>query len=240
MDHLCINCGHVNFDTETKVCANCHVENDMEQLKALCEYANRAIHYGYQYRVEYEHQVHTQGKITLKYSLLSPSNYLEWIGVAALSGVLGNLVYDIVKHVANQIYQKLTIKQQQEKLSNKDEEVLNIVGNNATLIKFTIYVQQYYKGMPNINIKAEEGITEEEIVHAVTDDIKNEMDIAVKQMEEGMDPENILVELLRQGARTAGKKRREKPKLEELNETLKGLKKELKKIKKEKKKKKKK
>lgn len=238
MDYLCLNCGYLNFDTDTNVCANCNTENDIERLKFLSDYANRAIHYGYQYRVEYERQVKIQGEITVKYSLLNPSTYLEWIGVAALSGVLGNLVYDIVKHVATQVYQKLTSKQQLTGLSNEEKNVMNIIGDNATLNKFIVYIQQYYKGMPNIDKKAEKGIIEEELIHSVTDDLKDEMYNALEEIEDGKDAQETLIELLRQGARAAGKKRRAKPKMSELNETLKGLKKELKQIKKQAKKKK--
>jgi hypothetical protein len=232
MDYLCLNCGHLNFNTDTKVCAICHTENDLDRLKFLSDYANRAIHYGYQYRIEYEKQVKTQGEVTVKYSLLNPSTYLEWIGVAALSGVLGNMVYDIVKHVANQVYQKLTTKQQHTELSTEEKAAMKIIGDNATLNKFIVYIQQYYKGMPNIDKKAEECIIEEEMIHSITDDLENEMYNALKEIEDGKDAQETLIELLRQGARVAGKKRREKPKMDELNETLKGLKKELKQIKK--------
>lgn len=236
MDFLCLNCGHINIDNQINICSNCGYLNDLERQQKLTEYASRAVHYGYEYRVEYESQVAEQGEIRVKYSLLNPANYLEWIAVAALSGLVGNMASDLVKYVAKQALEKLTAKQEVEELTHEEKNTLKIVRDNATLNKFTVYVQHYYKGMPKLDKKVGSGIAEEEIVHSVTDGEADKMEQVLKDIENGKDIKEAFGELFLEGAKNAGKKRREKPKIEELNETLKGLKKDLKKLKKEKKK----
>jgi len=238
MDFLCLNCGHININNKTLRCDNCNNENDFKQQKKLTEYASCAVHYGYEYRIEYERQVSEKGEISVKYSLLNPSTYLEWIAVASLSGVVGNMVYDLVKHVAKQVYEKLTAKKEAGQLTHEEQNALTIVSDNATLNKFTVYIQSYYKGMPKIDKKVEWGILEEEIVHSITDGEVNKMEQIMKEVENGKDIKEAFGELFLEGAKKAAQKRREKPKLEELNATLKELKKDIKQLKKEKKKKK--
>ncbi|KXN97848.1 hypothetical protein LS48_14560 [Aequorivita aquimaris] len=240
--YLCTNCGVINLDNSTNYCVNCNSEFDEEKYKQLTEYAERATKYGYQYRVEYEHQVEKFGKVKSKYSLIDPSNYYQWLAAAALSGIVGTIAYDLVKFVAKQIYKTITSKKTE--ITDSDKQVLEFISNNAELIKFTNYIRQYYSGNAKIPKEALNAILEEELVHSLINNHKGEFNDVLKKMaddksDEKPDLAKHFGALYLEAAKSAGKKRKDKPKLNELKESMKVLKKEIKKAKKDKRKRKK-
>tara|TARA_R110001599_G_scaffold131106_1_gene306781 strand:+ start:322 stop:966 length:645 start_codon:yes stop_codon:yes gene_type:complete len=194
---------------------------DFDDYEILLDYSHRATQYGYRYRLEYEKQVREHGEVIVKFSLVDPSNYLEWLAVSALGGITGSVAFELVKYVAKQIYQKLTSKK--EPLSDSEKSVLKIVSDNATLNQFTIYIQNYHKGNAKTPKEAHDAVLEEEIIHSMTDDLKDEM---IEAMEK-LDKENfteVFGEIFLKAAKEAGEKRRAKPKLSDLHNLLTELK----------------
>jgi hypothetical protein len=238
---LCTNCGILNIDNSNNICTNCQSEFDEKSYQKLITYASRATKYGYKYRTEYEKQVSEFGEVRSKYSLLEPSNYWEWLAVASLSGIVGTVAWDIVKFVARQIYNQINNKLSE--LTQSEKEVLELISNNDELLKFSNYIRQYYKGNAKIPEKALRAILEEELVHSLLDNHNDDFKETIKKIntdkKEPLNVEKDFGALLKQASKSAGRKRREKPKLEELKRSMKILKKDIKKARKEKKKKRK-
>lgn len=233
MSNLCLNCGHINHKIVTTVCENCNNENDLEQYHKFSEYARRAVRYGYQYRTAYENQLTTQDDVKERYSIINPETYYELIAIAALSGIAGNLAYDLVKHVAKQIYNGLIKKQKHAGLTYEEQGLINLINDNAFLNKFITYIQSYYKGMPDIDEKISKAIFDEEINPLIYRLITNEtkMKNLKDDVKNGEDFNKAFSQLLMLEAQNEIKKRPNKPKLDELNNTLKDLKKEIKQLK---------
>jgi len=234
MEYLCTNCGHIN---QTINCSNCDYKINQEDYEKLREYAKRAVHYGYQYRVEYEKQVSENGNVNVKYSLFQPDTWYEWLAMAALSGLVGTYATDLVKFVGKQILSTLQPKIDNQTLNQEEQKIVNFLSDNNQLNKFTIYINNYYNGMPKVDKKVEEAIIEEELAHMASEDMKEEF----IEMLSKFDPNDTskIGETFLKIARAAGQKRREKPSIEETKQLLKDLKKKLKTEKKSKKKKKK-
>ena len=240
--YLCTNCGIINIENSTNFCINCEFEFDKEKYEKLTEYTDRATKYGYQYRVNYEKQVKEYGEVRIKYSLVDPSNFYHWLAAAALSGIVGTIAYDLVKSVAKQIYKIITSKKTE--ITKSEKQILEIISDNSELIKFTNYIRQYYNGKAKIPKEALNAILEEELVHSLLDNHKGEFNEVMKKIsEEKSDKKPDFAKqfggLYLEAAKSAGKKRKDKPKLKELKESMKILKKEIKESKKEKKKRKK-
>jgi DNA-directed RNA polymerase subunit RPC12/RpoP len=235
MQYLCTNCGHIN---ENILCSNCGHQIDETEYEKLRDYAKRAVHYGYQYRVEYERQVSESGDVTVKYSLFQPETWYEWLAVAALSGLVGTYATDLVKFVGKQILSLLQSKIENQTLNNEEQKMVNFLSDSNQLNKFTIYIKNYYNGMPKVDKRVENAIIEEELAHMASEEMKDEF----VEMLGRFDPNDTskIGETFLKIATAAGKKRREKPSIEETRLLLKTLKKELKAEKKLKKKSKKK
>lgn len=231
MDYLCLKCGHINFKAEANVCENCSYERDLEKYHKLAEHAKRAVRYGYRYRIAYEDQVRALGEVRQKYSLLNPESYLELLAQAILVGT----AYDIVKHVAKQIYLRLNNKQKQEGLTFEEQSVINLLNDSRSFSQFIVYVISYYKGMPNVDEKIRKAIFDEEInrltVNVITDERK--MKKLKDEVENGEDFNTAFFNLLMVEARKEVNQGPKKPNLNELDDALKGLKKQLKQVKKE-------
>ncbi|ALJ01677.1 hypothetical protein [Rufibacter tibetensis] len=230
MNYLCLNCGYINNNTETVVCEICNIENDLEQYQKFSEYAKQAVQYGYSYRTAYEHQLATQGDVKVRYSIFNPDDYYELLAIAALSGIAGNLAYDLVKHVAKQIYTKLIKKEKDVELTYAEQDLLRLIDDNAFMNKFIVYIQDYYQGMPNIDKRISKAIFDEEINPIIARLITNEtkMNKLKDDVENGKDFKIAYFQLLMSEAQNEFKKRPGKPKLKELDSTLKKLKKEIK------------
>src|SRR5262249_5303469 len=147
MNFICTNCGTLN-DNNIFTCENCNVKIDENKYLKLKEYASRAAHYGYTYRIEYEKQVAELGEIQTKYSLIQPNIWYEWLAMAALSGVVGTYATDLVKYVAKQIIRHFKEKIENNNLTDEEQKLVNFISNNNTLNKFTIYINNYYNGLP--------------------------------------------------------------------------------------------
>ncbi len=238
MTFLCLECGHINEDNPELICRPCQTPLNKELYELLVNYSNLAVTYGYDYRIQYEKQVKEHGKIIAKYSLVSPTNYYEWLAAAALSGLVGSMAYDLVKYVAKQIYATLNEKRKTIELEHKENEIFEIVADPAVLNKFVTYIQSYYNGSANIDKKAEAGVLEEELVHSLTENYPDEILKALEISNEGGKEalEKQFGVALIEAAKLASKKRGQRPSYKQLDNLLPILKKQIKADKKAKKK----
>ncbi|MDP1802526.1 MAG: hypothetical protein Q8L81_14295 [Bacteroidota bacterium] len=188
------------------------------------DYSQRAAQYGYKYRTEYEKQVRDDGKVHTMYSLLDPANELQWLAAVVLSGVAGNLVYDVIKYVAKQIRDRLTEKSKTIELQNFEKDTFEIVADEKTLNQFISYIQAYYKGN-KIDNQVSDAIAEEEIVHSMTSDKAAEFMAAITASDDQEEIKNNFLEVFKEGAKIAAKKKwKERPNYKQLENLFRTLK----------------
>ena len=233
MNFICTNCGQIN-DNESFICANCNTKIDEIEYFRLIDYARRAFHYGYSYRVEYEKQVAEHGEVQAKYSLFQPDQWYEWLAMAALSGAVGTYTTDLVKYVSKKILDMFSKKAAETGLSAEEQRTVDFLTDNGQLNKFSVYIIAYYNGLPRIDKRVEEAIIEEEMAHVASEDMREEFE----QFLLNLDPNDKkgIGETFLKIARASGQKRREKPTIEQTKLLLKALKQDLKQEKKKQKK----
>ncbi len=239
MSYLCLSCAHINDKEIEEVCENCNTLPDSEFYNKFIKYSKYAVEYGYDYRLAYEDQVKKYGEVRGKYSLVAPIDYYDFLAAAALSGVTGSLAYDLVKYVANQVYKRITAKNESEH-DSQEKHLLKIISDPTALNLFTAYITGYYRGT-KLNKEVEKAVTEEEIIHAMLkgEEGKDDFMKAIEKSEEGGKEafQKEFIKLLSKGALKAGELRREKPNLKEIEKSLQILKKAIKEEKKLKRKK---
>ena len=94
---LCLDCGNLFADeiTSLLVCNECGRENKREDLIHMYRYAADAFYFGHQYRHIYQNRNAISEKI--RFHIPFAGEIFAWIMMAALSGVIGNATYDVVK-----------------------------------------------------------------------------------------------------------------------------------------------
>jgi hypothetical protein len=234
MDFICTNCGAFD-NSEDFICSNCHIQIDKNEYAELIDYSKRAVLYGYTYRIEYEHQIAKQGEINVKYSLVTPNTSYEWLAVAALSGLVGSYATTLVNYIAKKILNLLTEKSKQHPLNNEETKMITFLSDNNQLSKFTIYIKNYYDGLPKVDKRVEEAIIEEEFAHTASEDMKGEFEKLIDYVK--LENKEKVNEIFLNIAKAAGKKRKNKPSKEQTKQLFKLLKTELKQEKKIRKKK---
>lgn len=99
---LCLQCGSL-IENNISVCPFCSSEIDTKFYFRLVKKVQDYLLFGYEYRRLYEIQYSEKKKIEKKYHLDPPSGAFVWVGLAVLSGVIGNASWDFVKKVINKI-----------------------------------------------------------------------------------------------------------------------------------------
>ena len=121
------------------------------------DYSKHVFQYGHRYRELYKNQVANTGEIGAKFCLTDPATIYAFLGVAALSGVVGNLSYDIVKAVSKKIICNFN-KLKGEETNISEDEVEKIFKN----------FDEFINNFSSIDKKVADAITEEMIVHSVS------------------------------------------------------------------------
>ncbi len=161
---LCFNCASVyclsNADEYT--CPYCNHSIDAAFYKRIFDYAKIAVYYGYDYRKKYEEQVQADGKITIKYVLPDPVTVACFLGVAALSGIIGGASYDMVKKVIGRIIggsKKIGRDVGQAKIHISNETDINV---------FVQYIQEFHDDKSSAVDEVKWEITKERIIWNLT------------------------------------------------------------------------
>jgi DNA-directed RNA polymerase subunit RPC12/RpoP len=161
---LCFNCAAVYSlsDTSQYKCPYCKHSVDAELYKEVIDYAKTAVHFGYNYRKKYEDQIQTQGEINAHYCLSDPSSILCFIGIAALSGIIGNLSYDIVKKVIGKI-----IRSSKKVDYDIDETTMQLL-NDFKIKIFVQYIQEFHTDSSTAVIKVKQEVEKERFIFSLT------------------------------------------------------------------------
>jgi hypothetical protein len=100
---LCLSCAHVflsrkGTNAHVAVCPKCGRSTNLSEFDELYRDAARILRYGHSYRAIFERQIKEQGEIRSRASLADAPSWLVFATVAALSGIIGNASYDLIKH----------------------------------------------------------------------------------------------------------------------------------------------
>lgn len=232
---LCLNCGTIHA-ADGNICDNCDFENNKEEYDELISYCQRTVHFGYDYRITFEQQVAKDGKVTHYPFLDETQNLWTFLAVGALSGIVGGIAYDIVKHLGKQILDILASKQKTEPLDNKEVELIKLINKHSEMQKFTVYIHAYLKNSSKkIVTEVEKAILHEEYVDASLT-IESQTEWKNRLANQSLTEEEKFLELQKIGLTAILKERGKKPSIDKLNSKMKRLKKEIKELKKRKKK----
>ena len=152
--YICPYCASFNLTNSNGFkCNDCDTSLNTRHLKLVHNYAKYVYRYGHIYRKDYQNQVDTHGKIIVFYSL-NPDEVYNYIGLAMLSGVFGNLAWSVVKRAAEKIISDFNITFNKNH-DISEEELHNIYKS------FEIFI----KHSDQIDKKVMNGIMEEIIAH---------------------------------------------------------------------------
>lgn len=102
-DYICPKCATFNVKTQkTFDCLNCRSSFSKRHLKLVHEYAKYVYNYGHMYRSKYQEQVDNSGQVIVKFAI-TPDSIYHYIGLAMLSGVAGNITWEVVKKASKKI-----------------------------------------------------------------------------------------------------------------------------------------
>ena len=148
---ICYKCAEV-FDGDR--CPNCGAETTTKTMDELNKNAYMAVRYGYQYRKIAKEQVSNENG-RLHYCLSDPSQILEWLAGAILSGITWDIIKKGVKKLCNLIASQIKLKDAQEK------EAYEVLSDEKKLQEFYEYIIEYQEGFINISEKEYKYIEEE-------------------------------------------------------------------------------
>lgn len=166
---LCLTCATL-FDhrelIESGHCPACTAPINIDELMQLYEYAAETHYYGHQYRVTYEAQF-KENDTSTRYSLQFAGEAFAWIMLAMLSGVFGNVAYDVLKVVISRIREDVAAG----KISDRDYTYL-LTLSDEELGDILYSAKQYVSGMEGLTREVREAIAEEIAADAVSHDPK--------------------------------------------------------------------
>jgi hypothetical protein len=102
-DYVCPQCATFNISNNKGLeCTSCGYKPNKFHIKIVHDYAKHVYFYGHMYRSEYQNQFESHGKVTVKFGI-KPDSIYAYIGLAMLSGVIGNFAWHIIKNAADKI-----------------------------------------------------------------------------------------------------------------------------------------
>lgn len=153
---LCLNCATIfkSVQSETYTCPNCGYEFDLGTLLDRTKLASNAVYFGYQYRTVYEEEPEEGPR--KHYSLLLLHEIVEWIVLAAISGLVGGASTELAKRAIAKIRKQVA---EEPELRDLDEAKLML--DEEEFKKLTLYTVDFLTGMENVPREVKAAIIEE-------------------------------------------------------------------------------
>jgi len=136
---VCFSCANLFPDMESNeiICPECGFAVQRDLYQRLLSYASYAVGFGYHYRLAYENQIHKQqGRV--RYALTFDQIWV-FAAVAALSGIIGNASYDLIKMVIR----KIRSKRVQIAVIPDDSEFVRILESDERFSTFLQYIENF-------------------------------------------------------------------------------------------------
>jgi hypothetical protein len=133
----------------------------------LLSYASEAATFGHAYRVKYE-ELHRQGKLygpkVTRYSI-SLTEIWAFAAIAALSGIIGNVAYDVVKAALSRITSCL----RKGKTKAVGTPIPRLLRTEEGVNIFIQHVQDFCNGLRKLDPDVKRAIVGEMMVHLLVD-----------------------------------------------------------------------
>ena len=133
-------------------------------MDELNKNAYMAVRYGYQYRKIAKEQVSNENG-RLHYCLSDPSQILEWLAGAILSGITWDIIKNGVKKLCNLIASQIKLEDAREK------EAYEVLSDEKNLQEFYECIIEYQEGFINISEKEYKYIEKEMMADFVAEEI---------------------------------------------------------------------
>jgi len=160
---VCLNCGEIYVLTND--CSYCGFSN--LQFQDILNGSKGIFTYGYSYRVYYEKQLESKGKIDSKPSLFVPETIPELLTVFALGGIIGSFSYNVFTMLAKKLISLI----REEKIEDKYSEIIKLITNDDELKSFFNYVSDYYWQRPTLDETVKSSINEEVMADFISNSI---------------------------------------------------------------------
>lgn len=189
MDHkendfrkICFHCASIYEmeDGEILVCPICGRSILSSEYERVMQNIRQAVFGGWTCRVEYE-EAEDAGK---RYYTEHCGEILNFVAVAVVSGLIGNMSYDIVKKIFTKIgsYLKLSKK------SHEDETLIDFLESSEKIKKFSEYISAYYDEYERVDTETRNAIMEEVFV----DHVSHIMDSLIKIKHKDIDIDKVM------------------------------------------------
>jgi uncharacterized OB-fold protein len=193
---FCLNCAHVFLpkkvtSARSAVCPECGHRTNLSEFDELYGDAARVLRYGHLYRAIFERQIKEQPEIKSMASLADAPYSLVFATVAALSGIIGNASYDLIKNIIRRLqgshperyhYGNLKLKSEQDiqvfirhtreyvdDLTDVDEKIKGLIREEE---RADVHGEQVAKAMKGVDTS--DGETVSAIVRSVARKIRSE------------------------------------------------------------------
>lgn len=185
--YLCLHCASVVGPRRSRpaACPSCGAAWDYKQYDLARTYAGRVARFGVIARRQYERSILARPR--MRYITPSPSDTLVFVTLAAISGVLGNVAYDIVKTVIRKILKNAAGDHDHP----PDEDVKQLTSDEAIDNLFQ-HIQEFIGGLPTVDPAVKAAVLEELLVHHMTDIVmESEAEVRRKRGRQGATVERI-------------------------------------------------
>lgn len=162
---ICFQCACVfpQKSNMTIECPDCHYQADPQTYENLLAYATDAVNYGYHYRLLYENEYEYDTSLSTRASILVEEIW-TFCALAALSGIIGNAAYDLLKTVILKIVGQF----KQKNDSHQVEQIIKILEDPTQFELLMRYLKDFHNGMPGLNPTVKRAILEEMEVDALS------------------------------------------------------------------------
>jgi uncharacterized OB-fold protein len=155
---LCLGCAHVFLPKKVRsahsaVCPECGRSTSLSEFDELYGDAARVLRYGHLYRAIFERQTKERSEITSMASLADAPYWLVFATVAALSGIIGNASYDLIKHAIRRLQRSHPERSHYGRVRLKSDQDIEV---------FIRHTREYVDDLPDVNDRVRALIREEE------------------------------------------------------------------------------
>lgn len=177
---ICYSCAHIynSEETSTLICPKCGFNISQSAYEDIMKNVRQAVFEGWTCRREYETEVDG-----VRYYTEQLGEVWNFIALAIVSGLIGNISYDIVKKVFNSIISSI----KNGIMSREDREFIDFLESPEHVKLFYEYISAYYNEYENLDAELKNKILEEVFVYNTSTII----DGLLKQKYKGLNIDDI-------------------------------------------------
>lgn len=188
MDHkendfrkICFQCAYIYEleDEEIIKCPACGKSMQLSEYERIMQGIRQAVFAGWTCRTQYENN--DDG---MRYYTEHCSEILNFVALAVVSGLIGNLSTDVVKIVIKKICSYLKMN----KKKCKDQVLIDFLQSSEKIKKFSEYINAYYNEYDGADLKTKNAILEEVFV----DHVSHIIDGLIKRNNKEIDIDKVI------------------------------------------------